>query len=241
MPEPLLRLVGLTKDFGGVRALDGVSLEVHEGEILGLIGPNGSGKTTLVNVVTGVFAPSGGAVYFRGRRLEPKPWLAAHVGIARTFQSPRPFARLTVFENVLTAAMFRFRSRLEAEREAARILELLDMGGLRDLYPRSLTIEQRKRLDLARTLAIRPSLLFLDELMAGLNPGEMAQEVERVRELNRMGVTVVYIEHVMKTVRMLCQRVVVLHYGRLLTAGPPDEVLSHPDVVRAYLGGGYRA
>ncbi len=233
----LLELTGLSKSFGGVRALREVSFSVDEGEIVGLIGPNGSGKTTLVNTVTGMERPDAGRVRLGGRDVTglPAP-SAARAGLARTFQSPRPFLHMTALENVAVGALLHAPRVADALRAAEEVLALVGLAGSSGLPASALPSERRKRLDLARALALRPRVLFLDEVMAGLNPSEQADGVALVRRLNALGIAIVYIEHVMKTVVTLCPRVVVLDHGERVAEGPPAEVLADPRVVEAYLG-----
>lgn len=234
---PLLEVRSLVKAFGGIRALDGVSLSIYPGEVLGIIGPNGSGKTTFVNVVTGLLPPTSGVIRFRGQPLDSKPWVAATVGIGRTFQTPRIFRNLTVWENVLTVAWSRLGRRESAELRTREILETLDLVQVATERPISLTLEQQKVLGIAIALALDPVLIFLDEPLAGLSPSELELFAERIRRLNRLGITIVYIEHIMGMVRRLCSRVVVFNHGKIIAEGPPDEVLRNPVVVGAYLGG----
>lgn len=242
MAVALLEITGLARSFGGVQALRGVTFHVDAGEIVGLIGPNGSGKTTLVNTVTGMDTPDAGQVRLAGRDVTglPAPE-AARAGLARTFQSPRPFLHMTVLENVLVAALLRT-PRVTAARDAAwEVLEFVGLGSEAHLPASALPSERRKRLDLARALALRPQVLFLDEVMAGLNPAEQQEGVELVRRVNGRGIAIVYIEHVMKTVVTLCPRVVVLDHGERIAEGPPGAVLADRRVVEAYLGGGHAA
>ena len=238
----LLELEGVTRRFGGLRAIHNVTLAVPAGEIVGVIGPNGAGKTTLVNVVTGVHPASSGSVRFAGRDItRVKPWQAARLGLARTFQVVQPFPEMTVLENVAAAAMFAGAAAYgdAADREA---LEHLRFVGLAELAARpaaSLTLAMRKRLELAKSLAMRPKLLLLDEVNAGLNATEVERALELIRAISARGVTVLIIEHLMKVVLSLCTRIVVLHHGELIAQGAPGEIVKDPRVVQAYLGRRY--
>jgi branched-chain amino acid transport system permease protein len=225
-----------------VRALAGVSLDVREGEILGLVGPNGSGKSTLINVVSGHYRPDGGGIRFDGVELAGR---AAHriagLGIARTYQIPRPFARLTVRNNVAVAGMFgrTGHDRRTAEREAARWLEFTGLADRAEALPGALNLHQRKFLELARALASEPRLVLLDEVLSGLTASEMADAARLVRQIRDRGATVVFVEHIIRAVLDLSDRVVVLNYGQVIASGAPHDVMRHPDVVRAYLGKAY--
>jgi len=239
---PLLSIQGVTKRFGGVAALNEVSFDVGEGEILGVIGPNGAGKTTLLNCVSGVYRPDAGSITFDGHSIagEP-PHRIARLGVGRTFQVVKPFASMTARENAAVGALFGA-SQLPLARAFAaadEVLEMVGMAGKASLPVASLTIPDRKRLEVARALATRPRLLLLDEVMAGLNPVEVDEALEMVRKVHRSGVTIVLIEHVMRVVVGICKRVVVLHFGQTLAEGTPDEVLRDTRVIEAYLGEKY--
>ena len=241
---PLLELDGATKRFGGVAALDGVSFAVSEGEILGIIGPNGAGKTTLLNCVSRVYRLDAGSIRFAAASLAPlSPPQVARLGIGRTFQIVRPFGSMTVRENAAVGALFgsdRARMNLRAAFAAAdEVLELVGLHAKRARVVTELTVPDRKRLEVARALATRPRLLLLDEVMAGLNATETDEALEVVRRVRSSGVTVVLIEHVMRVIVGVCERVVVLHLGRRLAEGPPETVLRDPAVVEAYLGERY--
>lgn len=237
----LLEITSLRKEFGGIHAISDLTVTVQEGEIVGLIGPNGSGKSTLVNLIAGVYQPTAGQVRLRGEEVTGlRPPEMAMRGVARTFQSSRPFLNLSVRDNVVAAALLRRRSVVAAQRKAAEVIELTGLTGEADFLATSLPVERRKRLDLARALATEPRLLMLDEVMAGLNPREMEEGVRLVREINAAGITVVFIEHVMKAVIALCPRVIVLNQGELLAEGAAQEVMNRDEVIRAYLGEGYR-
>lgn len=229
----------LTKDFGGLRALNKVNLSIAEQEILGLIGPNGAGKTTFVNCVAGTYAPSAGRVYFFGDEVTgSSASKMCHRGLARTFQIPHPFLHLTVMENVLAGAMFGSaghdsRSPVDVARE---LLDFVELPVREDAPADQLNAAQLKRLDLARALACQPKLLLLDELAAGLTPAELGDMMEIIRTIRERGVTILMIEHIMDVIMGLCDRIFVIHYGTEIAQGDPQHVASNPDVLDAYLG-----
>lgn len=235
----LLEVRHLSKAFTGVQALDGVSLQVHQGEILGLLGPNGSGKSTFINVLSGHYPLSGGEIWFEGRQIAGLPaHRIAQAGIARTYQIPRPFAHLTVLQNVALAAMFGASAldHQQATREAWRWLEFSGLKDKADALPDDINLHQRKFLELARALASRPRLLLLDEVLSGLTPSEINEAVELIRKIKSRGTTIVFVEHVMRAVLALADRVAVLNHGKLLAIGPAHEVMKNSEVVSAYLG-----
>jgi branched-chain amino acid transport system ATP-binding protein len=238
---PLLEVRDVSKRFGGLRALDGISFAVHAGVVLSIIGPNGAGKTTLFNVITGALKPTQGDILFEGKSIAGmKPWRTAQLGIGRTFQIVRPFPGLTTLENVALAALVKAETRRAAERRAEEILEVTGLAPFARLEARNLTLARRKRLEVARAVALDPKILLLDEVMAGLTPNEVDETVELVKRLRAMGIAAVAgIEHVMQAVRKISDHVVVLNFGKKLAEGPPTDIMRHPEVVKAYLGSQY--
>jgi len=235
----MLEVKGLTKRFGGLAAVLDASLEVCEGEIVALIGPNGAGKTTLFAMISGFLRADGGTVTFQGQVLNGlKPHAICALGLVRTFQIVRPFANLTVRENIAVGAHSRTADRAEALNQATAVAERVGMGPLLDQRAASLTVAGRKRLELARALATKPQLLLLDEVMAGLNATEVAEIVEVIKALPEQGVTILLIEHVMQAVMSLSERVYVLNNGKIIAGGEPSRVTSDPQVIEAYLGHG---
>lgn len=236
---PIVAATDVTKHFGGLRALDGVSLTVHEGELVGLVGPNGSGKTTLVNLLSGLLRPTSGTLTVGGVDIgQLPPHRIAHVGVARTYQIPRPFASMTVRDNVAMAIMFGRSPRgLEAARHAANEhLALVGLADLADALPGEVNLHERQLLEMARALATRPRVLLLDEALAGLNPVEVDNAVAVVRRIHASGVAIVLVEHLLRVVNQLATRIVVLDQGRVLAEGDPATVMADPAVIRAYLG-----
>ena len=243
---PALEIDDVTLRYGGLVALQHVSLRVAEGEIVGLIGPNGAGKTSLTNVVTGLARPTTGDVRFYGESIvRLAPFRRGRLGMARTFQIVRPLVGMSVLENVVVGAAFGRGGRGISNREAIeRASAALDRVGLRDradLPVEQLTLANRQMLELARVLAGDPRILILDEVMAGSSPSEIGRKVELLRALNRDGLTLIVIEHVMKAVMALSHRIVVLHHGQLLADGPPEVVTRNPQVLEAYLGTRFHA
>lgn len=237
----LLVVEGLQKAFGGLLAVNNINFRIEPGEVVALIGPNGAGKTTIVNLITGTFHPDRGTILFAGHNVTAlPPWELAKRGMARTFQAVKIFPGLSVLENVQLGAFLRTTSPVEAMKRAEEILEFVGMVEERKVLAKALTLEKRKRLELARALATNPRLLFLDEVMAGLNPKELAEEIEIIRRINATGVTILLIEHILRAVIALSQRVIVLNQGEILAEGPAEAVMKNRAVIEAYLGEGYR-
>ena len=237
--ELLLRVRGLQKSFKGVRALAAIDLEVRRGEILGLLGPNGSGKSTFINVVSGHYTPTAGEIVFEGQSLKGLPaHRIAAAGIARTYQIPRPFANKSVLDNVALAAMFggRHSDPAAARQQAQTWLEFTGLEAKASVRPDDLNLHQRKFLELARALASRPRLVLLDEVLCGLTPSEIDDAVRLIRRIREQGSTVVFVEHVMRAVMALTDRIVVLNHGEVLAEGTAASVMQRPEVMTAYLG-----
>lgn len=236
----LLETRGLSKHFGGVHAVAGLDLTLAEGEVVGLIGPNGAGKTTAFNLLSGFLAPDAGEIRFRGRSLLGlKPHTICRLGLARTFQIVRPFPRLSVLDNVMVGALGRHPAAARARELARAVVERVGLGAKAAQPAAGLTLAERKRLELARALATEPALLLLDEVMAGLNPTEIATLVALIGDIHRGGVSILLIEHNMRAVMTLSHRIVVLNFGEPVAEGPPDAIANHPRVIEAYLGEEY--
>jgi branched-chain amino acid transport system ATP-binding protein len=234
----LLEVRGISKSFRGLKAVANASLEVPQGGIVALIGPKGAGKTTCFNMIAGVFAPDAGEIVFDGKRIDGRrPDQVCVAGVGRTFQIVKPFAGLSVLDNVIVGAFNRTKRLADARKASEAILDKLGLGPKRDLPASSLTLPDRKRLEVARALATGPKLLLLDEVMAGLRPTECDQMVEVFRELNaRDGLTILLIEHVMRAVMALAREIVVLHHGEIIARGTPQQVVRDPAVLECYLG-----
>ena len=234
---PLLTVTDLTKDFGGLRAVSRLSFDAEPGEILGLIGPNGAGKTTVFNLVTGFLRPSAGRILLEGRSVVGlRPHAVTRRGIARTFQVVKPFPRLSVRENVTLAAFSHEAARRRAEALAAHVLERVGLHDKLDSLAADLTLGEQKRLEIARALATGPRLLLLDEPMGGLNPREVNAACALVEQIRADGVSVILVEHVMKAIMRISNRIVVIHHGEKIADGSPERVVNDPGVIAAYLG-----
>ena len=233
----MLTLERVSKRFGGLTAVHEVSLEVRAGDLLGIIGPNGAGKTTLFNVIAGYYRPDGGRVLLDGRDVAGQPPHAiCRLGLTRTFQIVKPFGNLSVNDNVMIGALNRLRSVRAARVEAERVIETCGLTAQAGAPAKTLPVGLRKRLEVARALATRPRLLLLDEVMAGLNPAELAGIIELIRRLHADGLTLIVIEHIMAAMMRLAQRIVVLHHGETIAEGTPAEITRDRRVVDAYLG-----
>ena len=234
----ILRVERVSKSFRGLRAVKDASFDLTEGHVNALIGPNGAGKTTIFNLIAGVYAPDSGTIVFQGKRIDGlRPDRICAAGIGRTFQIVKPFAGLSVLDNVMVGAFLKEKTSTGARRVSLQILEKLGLDSRRDLPASSLTLPDRKRLEVARALATRPRLLLLDEVMAGLRPTECDQIVAVFREINRAeGLTILLIEHVMRAVMALAGHIGVLHHGEVIARGTPEEVVRNPAVLECYLG-----
>ena len=231
---------GLTKAFGGLMAVRDLSFELRNREILGIIGPNGAGKTTLFNLLNGFYRPDKGKVLFKGENITGlRPHQICKRGLARTFQITQSFANLTVLENVKIGAYSRLPSSREATQEALRILDTVGLYEKRNERASALSVGHRKNLELAKALATRPELILLDEVVAGLNPKEGDDMIAYIRAIREQGITILLIEHVMKAIMSLCNRIIVIHYGETIAEGVPEEISKNPKVVEAYLGEEY--
>jgi len=242
--SPILVARGLTKTFGGLHAIREVDLDLVPGRLLGVIGPNGAGKSTLVNLITGHLRPTAGTVEIDGRNMTgARPWRIAHAGVARTFQIVKPFRAMTVEENVMVAAFFGGGrpTGAVARREAHEILERVGLGGREQLTPSELSVADARRLELAKALALKPRVLLLDEVLAGLRPAEIEPALRLITSLREQGLALLMVEHVVQAIAAVSDEVLVLHHGLVLTSGPPAQVLADERVVEAYLGARYAA
>jgi branched-chain amino acid transport system ATP-binding protein len=238
----LLELRNICMDFGGLRAIDSLSLSIGEGQILGLIGPNGAGKSTAFNCVAGVYKPTSGEIWFDGQNITgAKPWDLCRAGLARTFQIVKPFASKTVLYNVMVGAFARTDKTDEAEAIALDVLKSLHLDHKKDFKSGALTIADRKRLEIARAMATKPKLLLLDEVMAGLRPTEVDEMIDVFRTVRDSGVTIFVIEHIMRAIMALSDELVVIQFGRKISEGKPEAVAKDENVIKAYLGDEYVA
>jgi branched-chain amino acid transport system ATP-binding protein len=240
---PVLETRGLGRRFGGLKAVHDVSFSIPEGQVLGVIGPNGAGKSTFINLVTGHIKPTSGQVLICGDDMTgARPWAIAKARVARTFQIVKPFRGMTVRENVAVGVLYGspgVAAMSKALQEADLVLDRVGIGALGDRAPGELSVADARRLEFAKALALRPRLLLLDEVMAGLRPGEIEPSLALIRSLKEEGITIVVVEHVMKAILAVSDKVLVLHQGQVLTTGEPREVLSDPRVIEAYLGQRY--
>lgn len=233
----LLKIQKVSRFFGGIAAIKDVSFEVREGEILGLIGPNGAGKTTLFNVVNGFYRPSRGEVFFQDRKISGlRPHQICQGGIARTFQVVKPLQRMSVLDNVVASSYLRAKDKREAEEIARDCIQFTGLDADRDVISRGLPLGKRKRLEIARALATQPTILLLDESCAGLNATELDESIAIIRKIRERGITIMIIEHHMKVIMTISDRIVVLNYGEKIAEGTPLEIRNNPLVVEAYLG-----
>ncbi|NLJ75929.1 MAG: ABC transporter ATP-binding protein [Peptococcaceae bacterium] len=236
----ILEARGITKRFGGLTAVNDLSFKVDKGEIFGIIGPNGSGKTTVFNMISRFFPITAGEIYFNDKRIDALP---AHeickIGIGRTFQVVKPLRRMTVQENVMAGAFLRTSNINKARNKAAEIIKFCNLDGYRSRVAKGLPIPLRKRLEIARALATEPELLLLDETCAGLNPKESEAAIDLIRRIRDTGVTIIIIEHIMKVMMGISDRILAINFGKEIAMGKPQEVANHPEVIKAYLGEAY--
>ncbi|MED4602096.1 ABC transporter ATP-binding protein [Paenibacillus validus] len=238
----VLEIQNLNKSFGGLTVTKNLSISVQEGQIFGVIGPNGAGKSTLFNQISGYIRPDSGSIVFNDKNIVGKPpYELCREGIGRTFQIVKPFGSKTVLYNVAVGAFARTNSRSEALQKAEEVVKLVGLESRKDLLAKNLTIVDRKRLEVAKALATQPKLILLDEVLAGLTPSEVDEAVELIRRIQQSGVTVLMIEHVMRAVMALCERVLVISYGEPIAEGTPQEVTQNPQVISAYLGDDHHA
>lgn len=230
----------LTKHFGGLAAVNSVSFQVRQGEIFGLIGPNGSGKTTIFNCISNFHSPTSGQIRFKDRNITGmKTHQICKAGIGRTFQVVKPLGRLTVLDNVMAGAFARVNKKHEAREMALETLEFCGLAQRKDVLAKSLSIGERKRLEITRAVATKPDLLLLDETAAGLNPSEVDQAIALIRKIRDKGITIIIVEHIMKVIMTISDRIHAINFGQTIAEGSPQEVANHPAVIEAYLGEEY--
>jgi len=234
----LIEVKGVSKQFGGLAALTDVSFVLNKGEILGLIGPNGAGKTTIFNVINGFYPPTKGDVFLRGQKVSNlKPHVLCKLGLARTFQVVKPLQRMSTLDNVIASAFVRAKTKSQAEEIAVDVLKFTNLYEDRNLISKGLPLGKRKRLEIARALATQPEIILLDESFAGLNPTEINEQIEIVKKIRaEKGITILVIEHHMKVIMTISDRIVVLTYGQKIAEGTPSEIGHNPLVIEAYLG-----
>lgn len=233
----ILEVKNLTKAFGGLLAVNDISFQVEEGEILGLIGPNGSGKTTTFNCINQFFPITSGDILFKGKSIIGlKTHQICHMGIGRTFQVSKPLARMTVLENVTASAFCRVNTIKDAKDEALRVLEFCNLSNQNEKQAKSLPIAGRKRLEIARSLATKPDLLLLDETTAGLNPAELDEAIDLIKKIRDNGISILIVEHIMKVIMTISDRIHAINFGQTIAEGAPEEVANNPAVIEAYLG-----
>lgn len=240
MSTPIIEVQGITKNFKGLKAVSDVSFEVESGKITGMIGPNGAGKSTTFNMICGYYPPTSGTILYKGQDITKKEaYEYTDMGIARTFQIMKPLGNLTVQDNIVASAFFgknKAKSMKEARKIALETLEFTGLYSKRNVLAKEMGTPDQKRLEMARALATKPEMLFLDEVMAGLNPAETEGAINLIRKINESGVTIFLIEHIMRAVVSLCEKVIVLHHGEKIAVGTPDEVMNDPYVMEVYLG-----
>ncbi len=233
----ILSVNQLSKSFGGLMAVKELSFTLEQGDILGMIGPNGAGKTTVFNCLTGFIPPDQGEILFHGKSVKGlQPFRICQLGLVRTFQIVKPFLTISVLDNVMVGALIKEKSITKARQESMEIIEFLGLGRMANVEAQGLPLPLRKKLELARALATKPKILLLDEVMAGLNPTEVDEIIDLIRQVNERGISILLIEHVMRGVMALSQRVLVINYGERIAEGAPEEVVKDKDVIEAYLG-----
>ncbi len=239
---PLLEITRVTKKFSGLIAVNEVSMSVESGQIVGVIGPNGAGKTTLFNCIAGALPPTSGSIVFDGKEIAgKKPYEICRLGVTRTFQVVKPFASKTVLYNTMVGAFAHTKHLHEAEKKALEVLKFLELDHKKDVVSKSLTLPERKKLELARALATEPKLLLLDEVMAGLRPTEVTDMLPIIRKINETGVTIVIVEHIMQAIMSLSEKIYVVNFGKKIAEGNPHDVVADVEVIKAYLGDEYVA